>query len=73
MILAYLSVYGSMLWSILPLTDIVTILNQWPEVDSLVKALQEIDGIQTVNKGRFFFSPGLAPTFQVSSCRFQHL
>lgn len=39
--------------------------SEWAEVDSLVKALQEIDGVQTVNKGRFFLSPGLAPTFQV--------
>ncbi|KAJ8449278.1 hypothetical protein Cgig2_002410 [Carnegiea gigantea] len=39
--------------------------SEWPEVDSLVKALQEIDGVQSVNKGRFFLSPGLHPTFQV--------
>ncbi|KAK9698620.1 hypothetical protein RND81_08G118200 [Saponaria officinalis] len=39
--------------------------SEWAEVDSLIKELQEVDGIQAVTKGRFFLSPGLAPTFQV--------
>ncbi|XP_056689957.1 uncharacterized protein [Spinacia oleracea] len=39
--------------------------SEWPEVESLVKELQVIDGVQAVTKGRFFLSPGLAPTFQV--------
>ncbi|KAK7251285.1 hypothetical protein RIF29_34340 [Crotalaria pallida] len=38
---------------------------EWPEVESLIKELQKIEGIQSVSKGRFFRSPGLAPTFQV--------
>ncbi|XP_057525427.1 uncharacterized protein LOC130804829 [Amaranthus tricolor] len=38
---------------------------EWAEVDSLVEELQAIDGVETVTKGRFFLSPGLAPTFQV--------
>ncbi|KAL5551705.1 hypothetical protein UlMin_001881 [Ulmus minor] len=38
---------------------------EWPDVESLVKELQKIEGIQSVSKGRFFLSPGLAPTFQV--------
>ncbi|XP_019435560.1 PREDICTED: uncharacterized protein LOC109342045 [Lupinus angustifolius] len=38
---------------------------EWPEVESLIKELQNIEGIQSVSKGRFFKSPGLAPTFQV--------
>ncbi|KAF7810252.1 30S ribosomal protein S1 [Senna tora] len=38
---------------------------KWSEVESLIKELQQIDGIQSVTKGRFFRSPGLAPTFQV--------
>ncbi|KAL5174228.1 30S ribosomal protein S1 [Glycine soja] len=37
---------------------------EWPEVDSLVEELQKIEGVQSVSKGRFFRSPGLAPTFQ---------
>ncbi|XP_027341372.1 uncharacterized protein LOC113854539 isoform X2 [Abrus precatorius] len=37
----------------------------WSEVESLVKELQKIEGVQSVSKGRFFRSPGLAPTFQV--------
>lgn len=39
--------------------------SQWSDVDVLIKELQKIDGVQSVNKGRFFLSPGLAPTFQV--------
>ncbi|XP_030551680.2 uncharacterized protein LOC115756130 [Rhodamnia argentea] len=39
--------------------------SEWFEVESLIKELQQIEGVQTVSKGRFFLSPGLAPTFQV--------
>ncbi|KAG5058552.1 hypothetical protein JHK86_013548 [Glycine max] len=45
--------------------QIMLIFGQWPEVDSLVEELQKIEGVQSVSKGRFFRSPGLAPTFQV--------
>lgn len=38
---------------------------QWPDVESLIKELQKVEGIESVSKGRFFLSPGLAPTFQV--------
>ena len=38
---------------------------QWVDVESLIKELQQIEGIQSISKGRFFLSPGLAPTFQV--------
>eukprot|EP00262_Sarcandra_glabra_P012080 TRINITY_DN3033_c0_g1_i1.p1 TRINITY_DN3033_c0_g1~~TRINITY_DN3033_c0_g1_i1.p1 ORF type:complete len:742 (+),score=164.33 TRINITY_DN3033_c0_g1_i1:136-2361(+) len=38
---------------------------EWADVQSLIKELQQIEGIQNVAKGRFFLSPGLAPTFQV--------
>lgn len=38
---------------------------EWAEVDALIKELQAIGGVQAVTKGRFFLSPGLAPTFQV--------
>lgn len=38
---------------------------QWSEVESLIKELQKIEGVQSVSKGHFFRSPGLAPTFQV--------
>lgn len=38
---------------------------QWSEVEVLIQELQQIEGIQSVTKGRFFRSPGLAPTFQV--------
>ncbi|CAA0842217.1 Nucleic acid-binding- OB-fold-like protein [Striga hermonthica] len=38
---------------------------KWPDVESLIKELQQFDGIQSVSKGRYFLSPGLAPTFQV--------
>jgi len=34
-------------------------------VESLIEELQKIEGVQSVSKGRFFRSPGLAPTFQV--------
>ncbi|MCL7029888.1 hypothetical protein MKW94_030190, partial [Papaver nudicaule] len=39
--------------------------DEWPEVESIIKELQQITGVQSVSKGRFFLSPGLAPTFQV--------
>ncbi|GAB4856882.1 hypothetical protein Ancab_014801 [Ancistrocladus abbreviatus] len=39
--------------------------SEWADVDSLIKELQDIEGVNSVAKGRFFFSPGLAPTFQV--------
>ncbi|KAM3271053.1 hypothetical protein P3S67_029256 [Capsicum chacoense] len=38
---------------------------QWPDVESLIKELQQFKGISSVSKGRYFLSPGLAPTFQV--------
>lgn len=38
---------------------------EWPDVESLIKELQQVEGIQSVSKGRCFLSPGLAPTFQV--------
>ncbi|KAL5749238.1 hypothetical protein ACOSP7_023841 [Xanthoceras sorbifolium] len=38
---------------------------EWHDVDSLIEELLEIEGVESVSKGRFFLSPGLAPTFQV--------
>lgn len=38
---------------------------EWADVESLIRELQKVDGIESVSKGRFFVSPGLAPTFQV--------
>ncbi|TVU33670.1 hypothetical protein EJB05_25502, partial [Eragrostis curvula] len=38
---------------------------EWPEVDSLIEEMRRIDEVRDVYKGRFFQSPGLAPTFQV--------
>nr|AGT16201.1 S1 RNA-binding domain-containing protein [Saccharum hybrid cultivar R570] len=38
---------------------------EWPEVDALMEELRKIEGVRDVYKGRFFQSPGLAPTFQV--------
>ncbi|KAK1408291.1 hypothetical protein QVD17_39941 [Tagetes erecta] len=38
---------------------------EWADVESLVKELQQYKGVDRVKKGRFFLSPGLAPTFQV--------
>ncbi|CAN4077371.1 unnamed protein product [Withania somnifera] len=38
---------------------------EWPFVESLMKELQQFKGIFSVSKGRYFLSPGLAPTFQV--------
>ena len=46
---------------------------QWADVDTLIKELQQIEGIQSASKGRFFLSPGLAPTFQVQRSRFQDI
>lgn len=40
-------------------------MGQWPDVEALIKELQQMQGINSVSKGRFFVSPGLAPTFQV--------
>ncbi|KAH6755039.1 Nucleic acid-binding [Perilla frutescens var. hirtella] len=39
--------------------------SEWADVESLIKELEQFDGIQSVSKGRYFLSPGLAPTFQV--------
>ncbi|KAI4372231.1 hypothetical protein MLD38_010487 [Melastoma candidum] len=39
--------------------------SEWLEVESLIKELQQIEGVRSVSKGRYFLSPGLAPTFQV--------
>ncbi|XP_010533685.1 PREDICTED: uncharacterized protein LOC104809401 [Tarenaya hassleriana] len=38
---------------------------EWPDVESLIKELEMVDGVRSVSRGRFFLSPGLAPTFQV--------
>ncbi|KAJ9555246.1 hypothetical protein OSB04_009860, partial [Centaurea solstitialis] len=38
---------------------------EWADVESLVKELEQYEGVEQVKKGRFFLSPGLAPTFQV--------
>ncbi|PWA52498.1 nucleic acid-binding, OB-fold-like protein [Artemisia annua] len=38
---------------------------EWTDVESLVKELQQYEGVDLVKKGGFFLSPGLAPTFQV--------
>lgn len=38
---------------------------EWPDVESLIKELEQFEGISSVSKGRYFLSPGLAPTFQV--------
>ncbi|KAK4844439.1 hypothetical protein QYF36_020263 [Acer negundo] len=38
---------------------------KWDDVESVIKELQQIEGVESVSKGRFFLSPGLAPTFQV--------
>ncbi|KAM0907909.1 hypothetical protein ACQ4PT_015788 [Festuca glaucescens] len=38
---------------------------EWPEVDSLIEQLKNIEQVKDVYKGRFFRSAGLAPTFQV--------
>lgn len=46
---------------------------QWPEVESLVKELQQYEGIENVKKGRFFVGPGLAPTFQVFFLQYLNL
>ncbi|XP_019237200.1 PREDICTED: uncharacterized protein LOC109217416 [Nicotiana attenuata] len=38
---------------------------EWLDVESLIKELKKFEGISSVSKGRYFLSPGLAPTFQV--------
>ncbi|XP_073130931.1 uncharacterized protein [Henckelia pumila] len=38
---------------------------EWTDVESLIKELLQFEGIKSVSKGRYFLSPGLAPTFQV--------
>ncbi|XP_075483802.1 uncharacterized protein LOC142523956 [Primulina tabacum] len=38
---------------------------EWTDVESLIKELLQFEGIQSVSKGRYFLSPGFAPTFQV--------
>ncbi|XP_047340977.1 uncharacterized protein LOC124944694 [Impatiens glandulifera] len=38
---------------------------EWADVEILIQELEKYEGIQSVSKGRFFLSPGLAPTFQV--------
>lgn len=38
---------------------------EWPEVDALMEEMRRTEGVRDVYKGRFFQSPGLAPTFQV--------
>ncbi|CAN6227069.1 unnamed protein product [Urochloa humidicola] len=38
---------------------------EWPEVDALMEEMRKIDDVRDIYKGRFFQSPGLAPTFQV--------
>ncbi|KAL5994460.1 hypothetical protein ACLOJK_024512 [Asimina triloba] len=38
---------------------------EWPDVESLIEELKKIECVDCVSKGRFFLSPGLAPTFQV--------
>ncbi|XP_072995381.1 uncharacterized protein [Typha latifolia] len=38
---------------------------EWADVELLIKELQKIEEVSNVSKGRFFLSPGLAPTFQV--------
>uniref|UniRef100_A0A7N1A9A1 S1 motif domain-containing protein n=1 Tax=Kalanchoe fedtschenkoi TaxID=63787 RepID=A0A7N1A9A1_KALFE len=37
---------------------------EWADVDSLIRELEQMEGVQSVSKGRYFLSPGLAPTFQ---------
>ncbi|KAM7531291.1 hypothetical protein LguiB_034701 [Lonicera macranthoides] len=38
---------------------------EWAEVETLIKELEQFEGIESVSKGRYCLSPGLAPTFQV--------
>ncbi|CAL5024491.1 unnamed protein product [Urochloa decumbens] len=38
---------------------------EWPEVDALMEEMRKIEDVRDIYKGRFFQSPGLAPTFQV--------
>ncbi|KAK1374798.1 S1 motif domain-containing protein [Heracleum sosnowskyi] len=39
--------------------------NEWADVESLIKELEQFEGIQAVSRGWSFLSPGLAPAFQV--------
>ncbi|KVH95402.1 hypothetical protein Ccrd_002509, partial [Cynara cardunculus var. scolymus] len=41
--------------------------NEWDDLELLVEELQQYEGIDLVTKGRFFLSPCLTPTFQVTS------
>ncbi|CAK9310981.1 unnamed protein product [Citrullus colocynthis] len=45
--------------------DSAEVDTEWADVESLIKELENTEGIESVSKGRFFLSPGLAPTFQV--------
>lgn len=47
------------------INHVMLVFGQWTEVESLIKELKKIEGVQSVSKGRLFRSPGLAPTFQV--------
>ncbi|KAL8112432.1 uncharacterized protein LOC141667815 isoform X2 [Apium graveolens] len=39
--------------------------DEWADVESLIKELEQFEGIKAVSRGRYFLSPGLAPAFQV--------
>lgn len=45
--------------------DSAEVDTEWADVESLIKELENTEGIESVSKERFFLSPGLAPTFQV--------
>ncbi|KAL9664662.1 hypothetical protein QQ045_020067 [Rhodiola kirilowii] len=53
--------HGSLEWMVEPAQPDT----EWADVDSLIRELEQIKGIDSVSKGRYFLSPGLAPTFQV--------
>ncbi|KAF3323152.1 hypothetical protein FCM35_KLT13141 [Carex littledalei] len=38
---------------------------EWEDVESLIKELNKLEEVDTISKGTFFLSTGLAPTFQV--------
>ncbi|KAJ4807896.1 30S ribosomal protein S1 [Rhynchospora pubera] len=38
---------------------------EWEDVESLIKELEKLEEVNTVSKGTFFLSSGLAPAFQV--------